>query len=304
MVKKIPTRNGAGNPDFTYNDLNRAGIRFNNKNVIEIEYYSDSEDLTITKTDELTETVKTIVTNFDNPGGGAVLGTKTITENGTYTAADDELDGYSSVTVNVPAAGGITVDEIASGAKPSGEITISNAIITRAFQGRSNITKVNLNGMFYMGNYAFSGCSGITEVNAPNITGFRSSNYNASEYLFDGCSSLATVNIPNYASSVPAYCFQNCSSLINLDLANASSISGTAFKGAGSLRTLILRRTDQPCSLASWNQNAAGGIYSHPDESTIYVPEDLLDDYEIASNWSAAYAAGVTFEKIEGSIYE
>lgn len=31
-----------------------------------------------------------------------VLTTKTVTENGTYTASDDDADGYSSVTVNVP----------------------------------------------------------------------------------------------------------------------------------------------------------------------------------------------------------
>lgn len=34
-------------------------------------------------------------------GGEADLGTKSITENGTYTAASDNLDGYSEVTVNV-----------------------------------------------------------------------------------------------------------------------------------------------------------------------------------------------------------
>ena len=34
--------------------------------------------------------------------GEARLDTKTITENGTYRALDDNLDGYSSVTVNVP----------------------------------------------------------------------------------------------------------------------------------------------------------------------------------------------------------
>lgn len=39
----------------------------------------------------------------DASGGGrsAELGTKTITVNGTYDAEDDDLDGYSSVTVNV-----------------------------------------------------------------------------------------------------------------------------------------------------------------------------------------------------------
>lgn len=34
--------------------------------------------------------------------GGADLGTKSITANGTYNASSDDLDGYSSVTVNVP----------------------------------------------------------------------------------------------------------------------------------------------------------------------------------------------------------
>lgn len=34
------------------------------------------------------------------------LGTKTITENGTYTASSDNLDGYSSVTVDVASSGG------------------------------------------------------------------------------------------------------------------------------------------------------------------------------------------------------
>lgn len=35
-------------------------------------------------------------------GGGSTLGTKTITENGTYNASSDNYDGYSQVTVNVP----------------------------------------------------------------------------------------------------------------------------------------------------------------------------------------------------------
>lgn len=37
-------------------------------------------------------------------GGGATLGTKTVNANGTYKAEDDALDGYSQVTVNVPAS--------------------------------------------------------------------------------------------------------------------------------------------------------------------------------------------------------
>ena len=49
---------------------------------------------------KITDTgVPTYIEDMPEP----VLGTKTITENDTYSAEDDELDGYSSVTVNVPA---------------------------------------------------------------------------------------------------------------------------------------------------------------------------------------------------------
>lgn len=46
------------------------------------------------------------ITLVDVSGGGAVLGTKNITANGTYEAEDDSLDGYSEVTVAVPASAG------------------------------------------------------------------------------------------------------------------------------------------------------------------------------------------------------
>lgn len=41
-------------------------------------------------------------------GGSATLIEKSITENGTYSAADDEADGYSQVTVEVSGGGSYT----------------------------------------------------------------------------------------------------------------------------------------------------------------------------------------------------
>lgn len=41
-------------------------------------------------------------------GGSADLGTKTITDNGTYYASSDNLDGYSQVTVSIPSASGVS----------------------------------------------------------------------------------------------------------------------------------------------------------------------------------------------------
>lgn len=46
--------------------------------------------------DNLSSTIATIQT-----GGSTTLITKTITQNGTYNAYDDNADGYSQVTVNV-----------------------------------------------------------------------------------------------------------------------------------------------------------------------------------------------------------
>lgn len=60
----------------------------------------------------------------EKPGGGGVLISKDITENGVYNAADDSADGYSDVTVNVPDIVGHTfiVTSI-----PNAIITVSNA---------------------------------------------------------------------------------------------------------------------------------------------------------------------------------
>ena len=69
-------------------------------------------------------------------GGGGTLVEKTITENGTYNAADDNANGYSSVTVNVPgnlfdpatAMIGYELDTITGELKPNSEGFVSDYI--------------------------------------------------------------------------------------------------------------------------------------------------------------------------------
>lgn len=80
----------------------------------------DISDLTVTASH--LEQGYTAVDSMGNPvtgtlivsGDAPVLDSKTITANGTYNASDDSLDGYSSVTVNVP-----------TGTTPTGTKTIS-----------------------------------------------------------------------------------------------------------------------------------------------------------------------------------
>ncbi len=53
-----------------------------------------------------THAVKVEQESSGGGGSSATLITKSITANGTYSASDDDADGYSSVTVNVPSSGG------------------------------------------------------------------------------------------------------------------------------------------------------------------------------------------------------
>lgn len=72
-----------------------------------------------TTTENVTDYANAEIT-VNVPSSSPSLGTKTITANGTYTASDDSLDGYSSVTVNVPTSGGVdTLTLYASGQLPT-----------------------------------------------------------------------------------------------------------------------------------------------------------------------------------------
>lgn len=282
--------------DFTFNEFLTGILKFNDENVMHIGFNTDTEDIIITNWNAAANTHKTIQTNMDNPGG-ATLGSKTITANGTYYASGDDLDGYDEVTVNVS---GLSIDDIATGAAPTGDLVLSAAsIMSYAFAHRTAITSVSAPACTEINGNCFFRCTGITSVSFPVLTTFH-----AGGYAFDGCTSLTAVNVPSFSGEVDNRVFNNCSALAVIDLHDCTKIKGQAFNGASLLRTMILRNGDTVCTLDAANATAMGGIYNHPDESTIYVPSALKTTYEQATNWSALYALGVTFTAIEGSVYE
>ena len=123
-------------------------------------------------------------------GGGAapVLGTKTITTNGTYNASSDNLDGYSQVTANVPntyAAGdeGKVVSNGALVAQSSENITqngtydttLKNQVVVNVSGGSPNVQAKT--GLSITANGSFSytpdaGYDGLSEVSGTvNVSG-------------------------------------------------------------------------------------------------------------------------------------
>lgn len=127
------------------------------------------------------------------------VGTKTITQNGTYKAEDDNLDGYSEVEVD---AGKYAPKFISFYQCPNFDLTyeIENLDI-------SNMT--SLSGMF---NYA--------KVETLDLKGFVKSNISSLASMFANASFLKSINMSEWdVSNVTdiSYIFSNCSQLLNVE---------------------------------------------------------------------------------------
>ena len=90
-----------------------------------------------------------------------------------------------------------------------------------AFSGCSGLTSINIpNSVSSIGMLAFSGCSGLTSINIPNsVTSFDSG-------AFYGCSRLTSINISNSVTSIGNDAFYGCSGLTSIDIPNSVSSIG------------------------------------------------------------------------------
>ncbi len=236
------------------------------------------------------------------PTGGTLI-TKTITENGTYSAEDDDADGYSEVTVNVPSGGGgISADDIAE-CNISGNITLSSAtnIKYSAFYG-NKITGVASDTVNHLYGNCFRSCSLLSDVSLPNLTTLHD------DRIFQDCTSLAKVYFPKLSSSIVNYTFTGCTSLLSVVLPLAGAINTQAFNGCTALTSFDNGNSSNNIAASAFNNcshlsivcirgsavktlsniNAFSGtpFASGGTGGTLYVPNDLIASYQSASNWS------------------
>lgn len=102
---------------------------------------------------------------------------------------------------------------------------------------------------------------------------------------FVNCSNLTKGNFPN-VTTVTGSCFSGCRALDFLEFPQVTTIEESAFSSCTSLKVLILR--------SSTVAHLSGGSYANPFSNTpiksgtgyIYVPDELVDDYKAASDWS------------------
>ena len=226
-----------------------------------------------------------------------VLGTKTITENGTYKAIDDNLDGYSEVEV---ATSGVDINEYMSDKITSATSNVGSWINTiLKLRSPLTITTTNYQEMFkyYPGKTIPSLiCNSLPEkmngmfAEAKNIIGIPeidTSNCTDFSYMCQGCSSLLEVPYLDITKSrYTNYMFEGCSSLKKIpqfDLSNVTTV-GNMFNNCSNLEIIPLLNM-QKVSNTGWPN---GFIYNCANLTTLGGFKNLGQGYSttIAENYA------------------
>ena len=123
--------------------------------------------------------------------------------------------------------------------------------------------------------YKFYG-SDLTTINLPECTsiGGRAFHY---------CTNLTTVNLPE-CTSIGEYAFYNCTSLTTVNLPKCTSIRSYTFSSCTNLTTVILSNNQVVTLMhpSAFNNSAISTRAGY-----IYVPDNLVDSYKTATNWSS-----------------
>ena len=170
-----------------------------------------------------------------------------------------------------------------------------------------------------IGNYAFSGCSGLTSLTLPsNVTSIGYSAFygcirltsltlpssvtSIGSSAFEGCSSLTSLILPSSVTEIGSSAFYGCSGLTSLTLpSSVTEIGESAFRGCSGLTSLTLpssvtsigKSAFEGCSgltsiYVSWESPLSIDASTFKDANTgkciLYVPKGTYDDYWL-SNW-------------------
>lgn len=137
-----------------------------------------------------------------------------------------------------------------------------------------SITEINNDRVTTVGAGALTYCSSLTTVNLPSAT-------NAETNAFFACTNLTTINLP-VVTKTGFSTFAGCTHLTTADFPLLERIGATAFLGCDMLTTLVLRRNTVA---ALEHTNAFTNTPIASGTGYIYVPDNQVDNYKIATNW-------------------
>lgn len=166
-----------------------------------------------------------------------------------------------------------------------------------AFMYCTALSNVNLPECVAVSMYAFTYCEKLKQFNAPKVTQIGqavlkgcisllsvelSECTNVGKYAFENCTALSNVNIPK-CIELGDWAFASCKSLESIELTEYIIISSRAFENCTTLTDVILR-SPTVCGLK--NSDAFWGTPIESGNGYIYVPDELIEQYKTATNWS------------------
>ena len=183
-----------------------------------------------------------------------------------------------------------TLDKEAFKASNVKEVTFDKSVAVgdSAFYGCTKLTTFNNPaGIYYsISSSAFSGCTALTAL--PNLTGATQIDSAA----FYNCSSITEATIPNTVTSAYSQWFAGCSNLETLDVGTGvtrinSNQYSQAFYNCTKLKRIILRSTSAVVLANAYLFSTQIGVPSSMTNfEGFYVPDDLVDTYKAATNWT------------------
>ena len=158
------------------------------------------------------------------------------------------------------------------------------------------ITEVNNDKITTLRPNAFANCESLTTAILPNITSISGSAFNSCASLStvdfsnvesvegygNSCASLSTVDFSN-VESVEGYGLYGCSSLIKVCFPKLTRIETKSFSNCSGMLCLIIL-SPEVATLESSDAFSSSGISR--GSGYVYVPDDLVESYKSANNWS------------------
>lgn len=221
-----------------------------------------------------------------------------IGQKGAYNIVQNLLDDGNSELV-ITGASGSNANELDSFITREISGVYTNDRITKVglygLGGCENLTSINLPNVVTVGDSGFYNCKLLKNVFLPKLTTLGRNGFNSTGLesinlplctklgvaSFSQTNKLVVATLP-LVTSLEGSCF-SYSSVQKIDTSSVISIGAYAFGGAQQLDTLILRNSSV-CTLAN-STNTFTNTKIAAGTGYIYVPDNLVDSYKIATNW-------------------